>query len=158
MSGFLLIPLIAIIYEDFKYRAIHWWWLITISVMSFFLKDVYLNVVILNLSFICIQLLGVTLYFSIKHGRFINLTNSFIGIGDILFFLSISFCLNPLEFIHFHIYSMIFALIGYTILKKIIEPKYTTIPLAGWMSIFLSICVIIDWLLDYKILEKWRLI
>ena len=141
MTRLLLIPLIAIVYEDFKYRAIHWWWVVAIAVIGFFLREANFKMTLLNMCFVLIQFVGVSLYFSIKHRQFINVTTSFLGWGDIAFFLAVSFCFNPIEFIHFHIYSMIFTLIGFIIFQNKIKSQFTTIPLAGWMSIFLGICL-----------------
>jgi hypothetical protein len=158
MSGLLLIPFIAIVYEDFKYRAIHWWWVASIAVLGFGLGKVSLKILFLNTGFIVVQLLMVSVYFSMKNRKFINITHNFLGWGDILFFLSMAFWLSPLDFIHFNLYALLFTLIGFIIVNNITHTPIITVPLAGWMSIFGIIYFALDWFIGYNILEKWRLI
>lgn len=154
----LLCSLFFIIYEDFKYRAIHWWWLVIIAFSGYWIGHISVNYIALNILFIAIQLLSVSLYFSLKHRKFLNITNDYLGLGDILFFISLTFYFTPLEFIHFHIYSLIFTLIASVLIKVCVKLQINTIPLAGWMAIFLCICLGIKELNHYNILVKWRLI
>jgi hypothetical protein len=156
----LLLPLSAIIYEDFKYRAIHWWWIVSIAILGILLREVSVYGILLNLLFISLQLFTVTIYFSIKQKEFINIMNNLLGLGDILFFISMAFWFSPLDFIHFNIYSMIFALIGTKFLKSTTndENLSLTIPLAGWMAIFVIIQLVLNWSIHYNILSKWQMI
>lgn len=137
LSYLLGLIFLTIIYQDFKERAISAW---TIPVM--FLLGLYLAYsnsiweawfLLFNLSFVGVQLLGVSLYFSIKHQQWINVTQNYLGLGDILFFLAITPLFAPLQFCCFFIVSLIFILLGAGVYHLIIN-KLKTIPLAGAMS------------------------
>lgn len=140
MSGGDLLGLVflLIIYQDFKERAISAWTIPLLFLLSLYLAwtdDIWEAWFLLyNLSFIGIQLLGVSLYFSIKHRQWINVTKDYLGLGDVLFFLAITPLFAPLQFCSFFIGSLLFILVGAGIYHLSIN-KLKTIPLAGAMSL-----------------------
>jgi len=107
------IPLLFIIYEDFKYRAIHWIWLVVFIGLIIGLLPIEPITVLVNLALIGFQLLGLTLYFSLKEKKFINIVNQFLGIGDILFFIPLCFLFTPENLIWFFVCSLIFTLLAF---------------------------------------------
>ena len=140
MDGHYLLCLVflIIIYQDFKERAISAW-----TIPFVFFPSLYLawsNVfwepwfLLFNLCFIGIQLLGVSVYFSIKHKEWINVTQNYLGLGDVLFFVAITPLFAPLQFCSFFIGSLLFILVGAGIYHLSIN-KLKTIPLAGAMSL-----------------------
>jgi uncharacterized paraquat-inducible protein A len=140
MYGDYLLGLVflIIIYQDFKERAISAWTIPLIFLLSWYLawSDLIWQVwfLLFNVSFVGIQLLGVSLYFSIKHRQWINVTKDYLGLGDVLFFLAITPLFAPLQFCCFFIASLLFILVGAGIYHLSIR-KLKTIPLAGAMSI-----------------------
>jgi hypothetical protein len=135
---FLGLVFLLIIYQDFKERAISAWTIPFLFLLSLYLAwtdDIWEACFLLyNLSFIGIQLLGVSLYFSIKHRQWINVTKDYLGLGDVLFFLAITPLFAPLQFCSFFIGSLLFILVGAGIYHLSIN-KLKTIPLAGAMSL-----------------------
>ena len=135
----IVLPLIFIIYEDFKYRAIHWVWLIIFTFLILFFKPLIVPNILINLLLLGIQLICLTLYFSIKKNQLVNITKEFLGIGDILFFIPLTLLFTPENFIWFFICSLTFTLLFVALQKVIFNSHKNTIPLAAWMSIALII-------------------
>lgn len=154
MYGDFLLALVflLIIYQDFKERAISAWTIPLIFLLSVYLawSDLIWEAwfLLFNVSFIAVQLLGVSLYFSLKHRQWVNVTKDYLGLGDVLFFLAITPLFAPLQFCCFFVASLVFILLGAGIYHLSIH-KLKTIPLAGAMSI----C----WLLYRALLSYYNL-
>jgi hypothetical protein len=138
--------LLAIAIEDFRFRAVHWFLFPAIflllsalsyhqHILSFSLKNAAVNCF-----FIGTQLLLTTLYFSFRKRKVVNLFESYIGLGDIAFLISISGAFPTPDFILFYISSLLLTLLifaGFIIYKK---NTVFQIPLAGTQSlIFLTL-------------------
>lgn len=147
----IIIPLFFIIYEDFKYRAIHWIWLVIFTGLIIGFCPLKLNFIFANLILISFQLLGLTIYFSLKSRKLINITNRFLGIGDILFFLPLCLIFTPENLIWFFISSLIFTLLAFLFQQFFFSPKKNTIPLAAWMSIALIIVFALSSYFDFDL-------
>jgi len=136
---FLTIVLIVVIYQDLKNRAIH----ISLPIVIFAVALVINNsealldfkTIVLNVSFILVNIIGLFAYASIKAKTFVNPINKSIGIGDIAFFFCITPLFNLRTFIIFFILGLIFSLVVHAIFKAF--KKTDTIPLAGYLSLFL---------------------
>lgn len=141
LAYLLLLPgLGIIIYQDFSARLISWWtipWVLFIAgylaVNNPFWQWQFLA---FNFVFLVVQILAVSLYFSIKNRVWVNITKSYLGIGDILFFVAICPLFSPVHFCFFFIGTLILTLIMALIYQLTIK-KLKTIPLAGAMSICL---------------------
>ncbi len=140
----LAIVLIPVIIEDFRFREISLIWLVVILITSSLLQlntnlhlyDIATNT-FLNLCIISVNYGILTLYFSLKNRRLINLGTDYLGIGDLIFLIAVSFLFSPLNFVCFILLSLFFTLL-YTLFAKLILPgKFKTIPLAGLQSMFL---------------------
>ncbi len=153
---FLVILLLIMTVQDFKERAISWWLIPLLFICSFgvgwhTLGNNLWFIVFINSLFLFIQLLGLSLYFSIKHRKLVNITEEYLGIGDILFFLPLCFLFSPLHLIVFFISSFICILIGYFLWKQ--YQPIQSIPLAGAMAICVPIyCLLFDQYNDWTIL------
>jgi hypothetical protein len=145
------LPLLAILfYEDQKYRAVSWIIFpflaivfIVYSIITAGLTDMLYNS-FFNLSFLFIQLLLISLYFSIKEKRIVIITRNYLGLGDILFLLCLAFFFSPLNFIAFYFGSLFIIVIGvllYTLLKRSYKPQ---LPLAGLQSVILMGLIIVN--------------
>lgn len=88
-----------------------------------------------NICFLVINIFGLILYYSLKNKSFVNPIDSFIGFGDILFFLAITPLFNFKPFILFFIIGLIFSLMLFGVLNAF--KKTETVPLAGYFAIFL---------------------
>ncbi|MGQ0827052.1 MAG: hypothetical protein ACT4ON_01530 [Bacteroidota bacterium] len=133
----LILCLTIIVVQDFKQREISWM-LIPLTLAGFTYKamngDILLKNVLLNIAFIVIQLLMLTIYMSIKNKKPVNIINTYLGLGDILFFLVICVAFSPINFIAFYLSSMITTLIGVIIYNRFSNKQTKDIPLAGAMA------------------------
>lgn len=142
----IILVLSIITYQDFKERKISW---VTLPVLScLFIAETLISAPLLqlyfiqlgsNLLFILIQLSTLFIYFSLKAGKFINIINSKIGIGDILFFVTIAFAFSTINFILFYVGSLLFITILFLVLKLLFKNVSVEIPLAGAMAALLII-------------------
>jgi len=78
----------------------------------------------------------VTVYFSIKNKGWVNPFQNMIGIGDLLFLVALVPFFTSRNYILFFVMGMIFSLILYGVIKSIYRIE-NTIPLAGYLSIFM---------------------
>lgn len=140
MDSFILLYIVflLIIYQDFRERAISSWTIPCIVILSVYQAITSLDwepwFLGFNLLFIAIQLAGITLYFSLKHRQWVNVTKDYLGWGDILFFIAISPLFSPLQFCCFFIGALLLTLIGVGVYRVCIG-SVATIPLAGAMCI-----------------------
>ncbi len=128
-----------IIIQDFKYRAITWYVfpLLFISYLVLLNRtdNLNLNIIILNMIMVSLQLLIVTLVYSIKEKKWINIAKSKIGLADILLLYILALSFHTITFIVFLTSALILSLL----LHKIIEPamkQKSRIPLAAYLAIY----------------------
>lgn len=155
MQLFLLITILSlfamIIWQDFKDRAIDWWLIPALFVVlcadgimqagtTTFLKQLSVNLMI-----VAVQLLVIWLYFIIKNKKVVNIIDSQIGLGDVLFFFVIAAMFEPLNFIMGYTISLLLVLGAWLMLKGK-SNVLNTIPLAGGMSVVMSIFILISFL------------
>jgi hypothetical protein len=101
------------------------------------------------MGFIGMQLAILTVYFSIRNKRWTNITAGLLGLGDILFILSIAFYLSTLNFLFFYIISLIAVLLIWLIWQRLSAKKNKYIPLAGLQSLVAILFLLGDWWLQY---------
>lgn len=130
--------LAVLVYEDFKERAISWWPLLGILGLGVYqlTQSIFWEAWFLafNLIFIVLQLLLVSLYFSFKAKRWVNICKAHLGIGDILFFFALCPAFAPTHFCTCFIGSLLFTLVGSILYQQCFRPL-KTVPLAGGMSL-----------------------
>ena len=152
MSSLLVIILIGllsvVIYQDFRNREISWFLIplllivgISNALLSIDFKE-FLTYTGINLSMVILNLLGVTLIISIKEKKIKNIINSYLGLGDILFFLVLTILFSPFNFIIFFMGSVLFTSLIYGGIILFNKNKQTLIPLAGAMSLMLIIALV----------------
>lgn len=142
----IIIALISlnIMMEDFRYRSIHWMNIaalvaavilgIIFHAFTFHPQDF-----LLNLAFLAIQYIALTLYFSIKQGRLINVTRAHIGSGDIMYLLVLSPVFSPTAYVIFTLGSLIIAILGVVLYQWRSGRMVQEIPLASFMAIWLLV-------------------
>ncbi len=164
----LLIVLLLISYQDFRFQAVSWilflagFGLILFNSVS---ENTLLNLFINasgNTILVFFQLGIIYLYSRFKLKKQ-NIFKSVFGFGDLLFLIMIIPLFSPLNFIVFFLCSVIFSLIGYFLLKAFKIYKNERVPLAGLQSLFLIIVLISQFFIkfnlynDYLILDKLNL-
>lgn len=150
LLSILIIVLILVVVEDFRFRKVSLLWLIVILITSFLLQlntNLHLHNIaantFLNLCTIAVNYVILTLYFSLKNRRLINLGNHYLGTGDLIFLIAVSFLFSPLNFVCFILLSLFFTLFYSLFAKLILKDKFKTIPLAGLQSMFLILLLTI---------------
>ncbi|HEY2581265.1 MAG TPA: hypothetical protein VGI43_05645 [Mucilaginibacter sp.] len=147
-----LFVLLLIFIQDVRSRAVYWVLFpvlailfILTSVLQHHLPVLYWQTVLANTGFILLQLLLVSLYFSIKNGRWTFITTSLLGWGDILLLLSIAFYLSFLNFLFFYIISLTAVLLIWVIWQAATKEKNQHIPLAGLQALIFTVFLSVDW-------------
>lgn len=145
----ILAMLIAVFIQDIKSRSVYWvsfpLLAVALSVLNFreHGKAGIVPTVFINLLLLAGQLLLISIYFSLKKGRWINITGNLLGWGDILFLISIAFYLSVLNFLFFYVSSLIIVLSVWLIWQLVEKNK--KIPLAGLQALFFAVFLASDW-------------
>jgi len=142
--------LIALVYQDFKSRAISWF-LIPLLFIGFVIKGVlslefeelatYFGI---NLLIVLLNLTGVIALVSIKEKKLTNIVDTHLGLGDILFFLVLTVVFSPINFVVFFIGSILLITSLYGVVIALKKDSKFPIPLAGAMSLLLIVCLLGD--------------
>ncbi len=144
---FSILPLFSIAYQDFKQRAISWYWPVLLFVVSAFSgwnlygTEMFKNIAF-NLAFLVILFSTVTIYFSIKAKKLTNIFDVFIGWGDVVFLLALVPFFHPLDFVLFYTFSTILSLIIALTLKG------KEIPYAGILSALMIVTFLVGFITD----------
>lgn len=140
----ILVILAIIIYQDLKFRGISWFYYPILAIIAILQQIVepsfHWTGILINWGICLVQILLITLVFSIREKRLINITKNWLGWGDILFWLVYAMLLAPIHFLLFHVISMVIALIIAIIVQKA-QKKDWVIPLAGLQAIVLLIWI-----------------
>lgn len=144
----ILIVLCTIVYQDFKYRAVYWICFPLLAVLFGVYRIIanglpgLLTDLLFTGGFLLLQLLILWLYFVIKYRKPVNLTNGYLGWGDILFLLAVCFYLSPVNYIVFYVVSLIVSIFYALVTRLITKKEELTIPLAG-IQAFLFVMILI---------------
>jgi len=143
----ILMTLIIIVYHDLKYRVLDLKYAIILLLLCVWYNSIhpildYQNALLIT-GFILVNILCLTLYFSIKNKQFINPIDSKIGLGDIVFFIVIAPLFYLKSYILFFITGLLFSLLLYSVVIRFRE-KQKTIPLAGYLSIYLGMILLFN--------------
>jgi hypothetical protein len=158
-SLLVIVILILIAYQDFRFRAVSWLWfpllagIMILDNIHCSTVDASLNIFLLNLAFVVIQLLVVTVYLSIKNKAFVRIWQHHLGLGDILFFMILCLFFSPVNFILFYLGSLICCIIGVLCVRKF-NAAITLIPLAGIQSALLVVLIVLNLMtrsIDYHV-------
>lgn len=100
---------------------------------------------LINLLFLGLQLLIVSVWFSLKRGHWVDITAKMIGWGDVLLLVAIAFYLSVLNFLFFYISSLIVVLMSWLCIQFFISRKDKHIPLAGLQAFAFALFLSSDW-------------
>ena len=105
-----------------------------------------------------LQLLLLTIYFSMKNKKWVNITKDYLGWGDILFLLTVAFFLSPMNYLFFYVGSLLVVLL-FTMLALVRNGTRYKIPLAGLQALLFAGLPLIDWNLSTFSLQsdEWLL-
>lgn len=154
-----LISLGLVVFQDFKQRAISWW-ILPVMLISYLAysnqpMDELFNSLFLNLLFLTVNFLVLTIYFSLKASSLVNIIDSKIGLGDVLFFIVSAFIFSLPNFILFFTFSLLISVITALVFKT--KMRERNIPLAGIMSVILFLISASDRLFSFNFMrnEEW---
>jgi hypothetical protein len=154
----ILIVLLAIAQQDFRSRSVYLFWFVGLLALVVLLKTFtngWVNdacaAVLINLGFLFLQLLLLTVYFSIKNRGFVLITDSLLGWGDVLLLCCIAFYLSVLNFIFFYLFSLLITLVAWAMYLALTKKNGKHIPLAGLQGIVLVLFLSADWF--FKIID-----
>ena len=139
----LSVSLCAIVYQDFKDKAVSFYWFPMLAIFGGVLHytntvgELFLMHSGINLGFVSLILMLLWLYVKIRKRH--SFFKAF-GSGDLLMFYALSFSMASVTFIVCFVFSMLFALI----LSFVLSNK-NEIPLAGYMAVFFLIIYIAHW-------------
>jgi hypothetical protein len=152
---FILILLLIIIQQDLSKREISWI-LLLLLLFAFLFEHTslngyasVLNCFILNLRFLLAQFLFLGLYFRIRTGKFSNIVDKHIGLGDILFLIVLCAAFSPVNFILFYVLSLLISLFVFGIYRLWNKGSDLTLPLAGTISFCLIGEILAKYLVCY---------
>ncbi|PRD44969.1 hypothetical protein [Sphingobacterium haloxyli] len=130
--------------EDFRWRLVHLWWYLLLSVglagMSIVSNGIMnaLEMTMWNLGFVVVLLFALTAYVSLKEQKFILPFDRYIGWGDVLFFVCVALYLDLGAYIVFMILSLVVTLI-LTPLIYWWQGQERHVPLAGIQALCLML-------------------
>ena len=140
-----LIGVLAVtIYQDCKYQLIHVSIpviLLILSLWNFLHKEIPLRELIPSTVFLVLVITGLFVYVSLKSKKLVNPIDSFLGLGDILFFLAIIPLFYVTSYVVFFISGMFFSAITHLLLGG---NKKEHLPLAGYLSIYLIVLLLVN--------------
>lgn len=144
-----LVILFFIFLQDYKTRSVSLWVFISLAILGtanlFFADDIFIKLKLIGLfeAFLLVKLIILTIYFSIKHNRIINISKDYLGLGDVLFWLLIPIIFPYFEVFVFYLVSLVIALLIH-LLRMSIFKKQESVPLAGYQAFCLIVFLVIQ--------------
>ena len=130
-----------IFWEDFTSRLVNILYFVALAIITsviFMLQNGVVKNMIFSLCFLLLNLLGVKMYTIMKKGGhnvgFFEIPD--LAEGDILFFLTVIPLFSFFNYIVFFISGLLVSLVIHLLVKVSID-KRNTIPLAGYMALYL---------------------
>ena len=111
-------------------------------------SKLFLSGVIQNAAFFLLILSVLVVYMSIRKKNIQNPFKNYFGLGDFIFYLSVTPLFATKQFIVYFILSMFFSIIMQKALRK--QMVDSSVPLAGFSSLFLSIVILKDLLFTFQ--------
>jgi hypothetical protein len=140
LSLLIMLTLLLIIYEDFRYRAVKViYYVLLLGALAFQQwyevgPEMLVIQAFLNVLYIALLLIFAALYFYIKNRRFELF--QYIGPGDLLFLGALACWFDPVGFVWFNTASLIVSLLLHMLFKRLKQyPHPDTVPLAGMQAL-----------------------
>jgi hypothetical protein len=136
-----IVVLFGIIYEDFRYRLVKVFlyvllfaFLLTQRLGELPTKD-FLFLAGINLCYLLLLLSVCLLVVYLRHKTW-KFIDHFLGLGDVLYLVSIAIWFEPVTFVFFNTASFALALLLHFILRNFSFYRVESVPLAGMQSLF----------------------
>lgn len=149
--GIGILGCIGIAWEDIKNRQVHIWWY-GILLIGLFGRGILEHsveelpqMILLNLAFVFLLLILITIYFSIKKKQVVYLFDTYLGWGDVLFFMVLTVYVDLETYIVFTIVSLLVAIL-FSPIFFYLQGKSKHIPLAGVQAICLIAVLLMKYL------------
>ena len=132
-----------LVYQDWQYRAISWvlypFLLVFIIIRATMLVSwpQLGTYVLVNAMLLSFQLISITLFLWLRHKKRVNPLAGYFGLGDLLFWVLLAVGFSPVNFMCFHVGSLVLALLLHKLLAR--YKAYggsNKIPLAGFQALF----------------------
>ncbi|AMA50317.1 MULTISPECIES: prepilin peptidase [Flavobacterium] len=135
----LILALLFLFFQDLKHRAIHITLPLLIIIIGFSIPPFpfYLRMksTLINCVFFLLIFGMMVFYMRIKNKNYSNPLNTYFGLGDVLFFISIAPLFELQKFLVFIVSTMLFSITLYFIFLK--KRQTESIPLAGFSALLL---------------------
>lgn len=128
-----------IFFQDQKNREIDWFLPIGLFLALFIQYNPVIQDVVFNILIVGVLMFGLLMYTKVRF-KSSRLTEYF-GLGDILVLVALTPLLKPVLFIHFITSGSVFCLMFFLIIQ--VFKKSTTIPFAGYLSLYTMIIIFI---------------
>ncbi|UZO80686.1 hypothetical protein NBT05_17305 [Aquimarina sp. ERC-38] len=153
-QALVVIVLAIITWQDFKMRAIHIGLPIAlgiIGILNFYKKGYHTSILLYNIIFLGLTFTGLYMYMMIKNKKWNYNLSEVIGLGDILFFMSVLPYFSTYNYILFFITGMVFSILGFLLLKFLVQTEL--VPLAGLLAIYMMLLLMIDQWFNYDLVH-----
>ena len=132
----LIILFILILVQDVRHRGVHWLLFPLLFIVTLFNSWTKLDIIMIgiNLGFLSFMLLSLTIYLSVKQGKWINITKGYFSLGDILFLIAVIPLFSFREYLIFFTLGTMSTLILHLLVSLLKKQK--TVPYAGYMALF----------------------
>lgn len=148
----ILVTCLCISVQDFKFRAVFWWLFPLLFLALGLLTNDRIGAsqtttnLFTNIGFVFLQLMLLSIYFSVKERRLVNIFAHHFGVGDLLFLLSVTVYFSLFNYILFYVTSLVMVIVFTLILNQLVKKTNPKIPLAGEQALLLVLFMAIDWL------------
>lgn len=148
----ILMICLFIFVQDFKFRAVYWWLFPLLFLVLGLLTydrtgpDQVTANLFANIGFVFLQIVLLSIYFSVKDRRLVNIFAHHFGVGDLLFLLSVTVYFSLFNYIIFYVTSLVMVIVFTLILNQLVKKTNPKIPLAGEQALLLVLFMAIDWL------------
>lgn len=147
LDGAIITVLLLISFQDLRSRSVYWFWF-PILLGLFLSADILEEhrsfsaigqTSVVNCIFLVLQFLLLSLYFSVKNRRWVNIMTDLLGWGDVLLLLCIAFYLPVLNFLFFYIASLVVVLVIWFFWQVVSKGENKHIPLAGLQAMMFGL-------------------
>lgn len=158
---FLVVVLLTMTIQDMKYRGITWYLFPLLAILLWISNSNFVfRSFMMNVSFLAVVYVFISAWLSIKKQIVVNITEYYLGLGDILFLLCLTFYFPPFSFFLFYGISVLLVSILYGVYYLSFKPEDRTIPLAGIQGSILLCVFLISWYLridlsDDNLMERY---
>lgn len=142
----LIFCLIFIFIEDHKHRLVHvlyYLGLFVSSIVVFVLNEVSISNLYKSFVFLLLNLLILGGYLHLKGEKISkDLSYGGIAIGDLVFLIAIIPLFHFINYAFFYVSGIVFSLFMFFVIQKTKLDNKTTVPLAGYLSVYLLLILI----------------